>query len=112
MTEKLVKTWLNKEEHPDTAKKFTKPSQTIPDQTMSIQEIIKRHAHGLPLGGSQEGLYDDDGDSQGIDVRTLDLVDIQAMKIANKQYIDETNEFIEYKKKSKKQKEEETPEGH
>ena len=112
MTEKLVKTWLNKEEHPDTAKKFTKPSQTIPDQTMSIQEIIKRHAHGLPLGGSQEGLYDEEGDSLGINIKNLDLVDLQVMKMTNDKFIEDTKAEIEYKKKQKKQQEETKPEGH
>jgi hypothetical protein len=112
--EKQVKTWLNREEHPDTAKKFTMPSATVPDQTMSIKEILTRHAHGLPLGGSQEGLYDEEGTSQGIDIRTLDLVDIQAMKIANKEYIKDTQDYIEAKKKLKKAKDEEKqqPEGH
>ena len=109
--EKQVKTWLNRAEHPDTAKKFTMPSATIPDQTMSIKEILTRHAHGLPLGGSQEGLYDEEGTSEGIDIRTLDLVDIQEMKRKTKNFIEDTQDYIK-KKKSEKQKQEEQPEGH
>lgn len=108
-----VKTWLNREEHPETAKVFTKPSATIPDQTMSIQEILKRHAHGLPLGGTLEGLYDEEGTSQGIDIRTLDLVEIQEMKLKTADFIKEKKEYLENKKKQKEKKPtEEQPEGH
>lgn len=42
--------------------KNTKPSQTIPDQTMSIQTIMDRYARGLPLGGQREPVYNGDGD--------------------------------------------------
>lgn len=36
------------------------PSKTIPDQSMSIPELIKRYASGLPLGGQKVPMYDTD----------------------------------------------------
>lgn len=47
------------------------PSLTIPDQTLSIPEILERYARGLPIGGANEGYYDEDDDLP--DPRTLDL---------------------------------------
>lgn len=47
------------------------PSLTIPDQTMTIPEILERFARGLPIGGQTEGYYDEDDDLP--DYRTLDL---------------------------------------
>lgn len=50
------------------------PSLTIPDQAMSLKEMMARHARGLPVtGNALPPLYDDDETSQGIDIRKLDL---------------------------------------
>lgn len=43
-------------------KKFERnnlPSMTIPDQAMSIPELIRRYASGLPLGGARIPFYDE-----------------------------------------------------
>ena len=47
------------------------PSLTIPDQTMSIKEILERYARGLPMDGKVPIYEGDEGD--GIDPRRLDL---------------------------------------
>lgn len=49
------------------------PSCTVPDQAMSMREILARFAKGLPLGGSRESeaYYDEENDLP--DLRTLDL---------------------------------------
>ena len=70
---------------PQTKGKWTtQPSETLPDQTMSIREILIRHAKGLPVADEKEPLWDEDETSQGINPKTLDLVDLQelAMKTA------------------------------
>lgn len=36
------------------------PSKTIPDQTLSIPELIKRYASGRPLEGKRTPFYDED----------------------------------------------------
>lgn len=54
------------------------PSLTIPDQTMSIPELIRRYAQGLPLGAPRVPMYDDVevGDLlQGRNWNTLDLTE-------------------------------------
>jgi len=63
----------------------TEPSLTAPDQTMSIREILVRHAKGLPVADEKIPLWDEDETSQGINPKTLDLVDLQelAMKTAD-----------------------------
>lgn len=56
------------------------PSVTIPDQTMSVQEIMKRYARGLTVMG-QEGVFN--GDEQFIpDLTRMDLSEIEDLKIS------------------------------
>lgn len=49
------------------------PSMTVPDQAMSMREILNRFARGLPLGGAKVELWDEEDDLP--DIRTLDLVE-------------------------------------
>jgi len=64
------------------------PSQTIPDQTMSIRELVRRYASGLPLGGNREPIYEgEEGD--GVDPRRLDLAERQELEIAARQELEE-----------------------
>jgi len=46
---KRIKNMLNAHEFPYFGKVITMPSETIPDQTLSIKEILERYARGLPL---------------------------------------------------------------
>jgi hypothetical protein len=76
------------------------PSMTVPDQTMSIRELIRRYASGLPLGGSKEPIYEgEDGD--GIDPRTLDLAERQELEIYARQELAEIEERLKSKKVEK-----------
>lgn len=55
-------------------------SKTIPDQTMSVAEIMHRYAKGLPISGERVPVYH--GDEEFIpDIKTLDLSEIEDMKI-------------------------------
>lgn len=81
--------------------KFTQPSMTVPDQTMSIKTIMDRYAKGLPIADGFTPIWeDDDIPSNGINPNTLDLVDLQEIRINNKEKIEYLEETI---KKSKKQ---------
>lgn len=60
-------------------KKISSVSETLPDQTMSIREILERHAKGLPIADSKTPIYDEDETSRGINPKTLDLVDLQEL---------------------------------
>lgn len=53
------------------------PSQTVPDQAMSIGEIMQRFTHGLTVQG-REPLYEPENDLP--DPKKLDLVDLQEMR--------------------------------
>lgn len=54
------------------------PSLTVPDQTMSIKEILTRFASGLPIGGQKEPLYDESESEEYLpDPRYMDLADRQ-----------------------------------
>lgn len=72
---------------PSPGKVFTQPSLTVPDQTMSIRTIMERYARGLPTENLKTPLYDVDELSQGVDLRKMDLVDIQEMSKAHKKTI-------------------------
>lgn len=59
---------------PKQGQRFTQPSQTVPDQTMSIPELIRRYAQGLPLGAPKVPMYTDGEDPMnGINFKKLDL---------------------------------------
>jgi hypothetical protein len=94
---------------------FTMPSETQPDQTMSIRTILENHTRGLPITGNDPKTAIWDDASNGIDPRTMDLVDIQ-------NYYDSVEDMKQTYEKTKKRKleenkkwadkvEAETPEG-
>lgn len=72
-----IKTSMNSKEFNKNYQKFTKPSLTIPDQTMSIRTILDRHSRGLPIDGVKVPLYDEEDDLP--DWRTLDLSERQEL---------------------------------
>lgn len=58
-------------EHP------TGPSQTVPDQSMTVLELLDRHQRGLPVKQNQNAYYSDDDLPN---IKAMDLVDIQEMR--------------------------------
>jgi hypothetical protein len=94
-----IRNILNAQEYNDAEKNF-EPSQTIPDQSLSVREILQRYANGLPLGGSNEPIWEgEDGD--GIDPRRLDLAERQELEIAARQELAEIEERLKSKKVEK-----------
>lgn len=63
----------------ETEKTYEKPKGkklTIPDQSLSIKEIITRFTHGQRIPDQMVGYYDDDYDPLGLEgtnIETLDL---------------------------------------
>lgn len=55
-------------------------SLTIPDQSMSVAELMRRYASGLPLAGERVPFYDSDFDIEVPDLKKLDLAEIQELK--------------------------------
>jgi len=54
-------------------------SETIPDQSLSIQEILDRHTRGLRTPDSMAGYYD-----EGVDPLELDGVDFNSLDLSEK----------------------------
>lgn len=69
-----INTPFNRKEHGERGETTNKPSMTIPDQTMSIPELMRRYANGQTLGGSKVPVYDGDEDIlNGVNWQSLDL---------------------------------------
>lgn len=52
-------------------------SETVPDQSMTVLELLDRHQRGLPIKQNLNGYYSED---DLINIKTLDLVEIQDMR--------------------------------
>lgn len=95
---KKVINWFNYHENAYEGEKNFQPSQTIPDQTMSLPELIERFTRGLPITTFKH-VYDPDG--QLPNPKTMDLAEVHEMR---KQAIQEIQRITE----EQKQKELET----
>jgi len=74
-----IKTRYNSEEFPKNYERNTQPSKTIPDQSMSVKEIMERHARGLPTAGERVPVYFGE-DEDMPDLKKMDLAEIQELK--------------------------------
>lgn len=98
--------WLNYEQQPGQV--FELASLTVPDQTMSIKEMLRRHAAGIQISGNPTApIFDEDG--TGLDVRKLDLVDLQRLKQENQARVQQlqkiaAEEAAEGKKRAKERR--------
>lgn len=72
----MVWTALNARKREKEYEKNTGVSDTIPGQTMTIQEMVARHRKGLPIDQSRGALYQ--GEELMPDIDKMDLVDRQA----------------------------------
>lgn len=88
----LFKTQYNADEFPNDNEKIVGKSMTVPDQTMSVRELLERYHRGLPLGGEKVPIYDGEEDYMP-DLATMDLADRQA-------YLEETEKELSRIKKS------------
>lgn len=81
-----------------TGEVFTKPSQTVPDQTMSVPEILSRYARGLPITMGKVPIYDGEDDPfNGVNPKTLDLSEIHEIRLQNEKTM---KKYEEERKKS------------
>lgn len=67
--------------------KVTGPSKTVPNQAMTIREIINRTEKGLPITGVRVPLYNETEDGIMPDLRNMDISEIYELKqrIADKE---------------------------
>ncbi|QCQ84599.1 hypothetical protein [Blackfly microvirus SF02] len=60
------------------------PSTTIPDQAISVPELMRRWSNGLPLTGGREPVYSD----SEIDLNRMDYSEIEDLQRANAEVIE------------------------
>jgi hypothetical protein len=93
----MIKHSLNSKEFDSDGEINNLPSQTIPDQTLTVRELLVRYAKGLPLDGQRQPIWEgEDGDA--IDPRRLDLAERQELEIAARQELAEIEERLKSKK--------------
>jgi hypothetical protein len=74
----MIKTYLNREEHTRSYEVNNQPSETIPDQSMSIRTILERYSRGLPISGERTPIWQQGEDYNDMpDPRSLDLAERQ-----------------------------------
>lgn len=95
-----VRTWMNYNFKDHSGEVNLLPSETIPDQSLTIKEIVGRYVRGLPITGSIP-VYDDDDDVLNEvvypDITKMDLADLQQMKEDNQQWIAKLNKELKDK---------------
>lgn len=68
-------------------------SMTIPNQALSVGEILIRFAQGRPLTASKNFVYG--GDVEGLDsIRKMDMTEIDELRISNRQKIKDAKERL------------------
>lgn len=84
-------------------RRFKKPSQVMPNQTYTIRELLERAVVGSDVAVQRKVYYEDDSvtneqlfDLTGVDINTLDLVELMEMKSA----VDDRISFYEQVKKN------------
>ncbi|QCS36951.1 hypothetical protein [Tortoise microvirus 32] len=94
------RTPYNSKEFPKNYEVNTQPSQTIPDQTMSVREIMDRYARGLPISAGKVPIYD--GDEDLPDFKKMDLSEQQELLRANAEHIERLQSDLSRPKESAK----------
>lgn len=56
------------------------PSKTIPDQAMSVKELLVRHTRGLPISGAKVPMYDAEEDDTLPDFKHMDLAELEEFR--------------------------------
>lgn len=79
--------------HAPDLEKVDPVSLTQPDQSMSIQEIMRRFRAGLPLEGQRVPLYEGE-DAVPIEVAHMDLIDREMALRAAKEELAETKKRV------------------
>lgn len=97
------RTHYNYSEYPSKPEVNNDPSETIPDQTMSLSEMVQRYASGLPLRGVKVPIYDGD-DTDLPDLANMDLAEKQEIIEQAKEEWKELNRKFDEQRKKKLEK--------
>lgn len=90
----LITTWMNYKETEPEFISIDPKSETIPDMTLSLQDLLDRHTQGREIP-EFHGSYDDENlDEYFPDLRRLDLVEIQEMQQQVYDHVTETQKKL------------------
>lgn len=81
------KTTLNARYFPKDHEENFLPSATIPDQSLTIKQILERHTRGIPTTSSYHPVYN--GEEPFPDIHKLDISEVHELKLANRARIAE-----------------------
>lgn len=96
-----IRTPYNSKAYPKNYEVNTMPHMTIPDQTMSISEIMARYARGLPISGERVPVYNGEEDLPDLD--RMDLAERQeALENAREEYVEIQKRLIKKRLPNKK----------
>lgn len=93
-----VKHWLNAEMFERDVEHPSGESMTVPDQSMSMREILSRFARGLPINAGLRTNAHYDEFAEFPDTSNMDLADVQALRYQYEQELHEVNKRIREKK--------------
>lgn len=65
---------------PSVGERNDQPSKTVPDQALSVREIINRTQKGLPVTGVRVPMYNETDDGIMPDLRNMDISEIYELK--------------------------------
>jgi hypothetical protein len=94
-----IRNAMNYKEFKQQGEVNNQPSKTVPDQTMSIREILTRYAHGLPIDSGKVPIYE--GEDFHPDPSKMDLVDRQEYMESVKEELNEIKKKYKPKNKAK-----------
>lgn len=76
MNKKIRTAWFNRPEKKGEVNNL--PSLTVPGQAYSVEELFRRHAAGLPLGGERVPVYSENPEDDDLpDFKRMDLAEIE-----------------------------------
>jgi len=78
---------------PDEGQVNNEPSKTVPDQSMTLRELLVRYAKGLPLEGAKTPIFEGPDGSE-IDVEKLDLAEREELAEQARQELKDITERI------------------
>lgn len=102
--EKVIKNALNAHTFETKGQVNNEPSQTVPDQSMTLRELLVRYAKGLPLEGARTPIWEGEEGFEK-DPETLDLAEREELAEKAREELKAIDEKIKNeleKKRSKK----------
>lgn len=94
---------LSIDHHVKHEKPTDKPSMTIPDQALTVAQLVERNKRGLPLGGARQPQFQENPEKDFMpDIQKLDLAEIQELKDQAAATIAQSREKLEVIEQQKK----------